>query len=201
MRHIGTKTIFTPRLILRRMTVQDAGAMYANWASDPEVTRWLRWPPHESAGATAELLRSWEAGYADPENYQWGIVLREGGELIGSISLMRGETGSSASWQAGGLDFSDGEWEPGYCIGREWWGQGYTTEALSAVCRYWFCEAGGAWLGCCHAVQNPASGRVMQKADFVYDHDSIYHKFDGTPVQCHVYLLKKPAGANSAQKG
>lgn len=193
MRHIGTKTIFTPRLILRRLSVRDAEAMYANWASDPEVTRYLRWPPHESADATAQLLRAWEASYESPETYQWGITLRQGGTLIGSISLMQGEAGSSA-WQAEGLDLPAGEWEPGYCIGKRWWGRGYTTEALSAVCRYWFFEAGGSWLGGCHAVQNPASGRVMQKAGFVYDHDDVYHKFDGAPVECHVYALKNCAG-------
>lgn len=202
MQHIGTRTILTPRLALRRLAVQDADAMYTNWASDPKVTRYLRWPPHESPLATAALLRGWEADYASPETYQWGIALRESGELIGSISLMRGENGSPAPWQAAGLDFSAGVWEPGYCIGRAWWGKGYTTEALRAVCGYWFRDIGGAWLGCCHALQNPASGRVMHKAGFVYDHDSLYHKLDGTPVECHVYVLKKPgqtAGQNGSQ--
>lgn len=195
MQHIGTKTILTPRLVLRRLTAADADAMYTNWASDAEMTRYLRWPPHENARATAELLRSWETSYADPETYQWGIALRKGGELIGSISLMRAENESPATWQAAGLDFSAGVWEPGYCIGRAWWGLGYTSEALGGVCGYWFNEAGGSWLACCHAAQNPASGRVMQKNGFVYDHDAICHKFDGTPVGFHVYLLKKPGGA------
>lgn len=41
MKHQGTKTIETPRLILRRFTLEDAPAMYRNWASDPEVTKFL----------------------------------------------------------------------------------------------------------------------------------------------------------------
>ena len=34
MKHIGTKNIETERLILRRFTLDDADAMYRNWASD-----------------------------------------------------------------------------------------------------------------------------------------------------------------------
>lgn len=190
MRHIGTKELTTPRLILRQLTEADADTMYENWASDPEVTRYLRWPPHESPAATAELLREWEQSYASPETYQWGIVLRESGILIGSIALIRGEGSDPALWKTPGLDFSAGEWEPGYCIGRAWWGQGLVTEALKAVCGYWFDKVGGAWLGCCHAKDNLASGRVIQKAGFVYDHDDTYHKFAGTPVPCRVYARK-----------
>jgi ribosomal-protein-alanine N-acetyltransferase len=89
------------------------------------------------------------------------------------------------------LDCSDGIWEAGYCIGRAWWNQGYTTEALRAVVRFWFCQVDAAWLTCGHAIQNPASGAVMRKAGFVYDHDAEFHKFDGTPMDCHVYLLRR----------
>ena len=46
MRHAGTQEIETPRLLLRRLMPSDAPMMYANWANDPEVTRWLRWTPH-----------------------------------------------------------------------------------------------------------------------------------------------------------
>ena len=85
----------------------------------------------------------------------------------------------------------DPQWEPGYCIGRAWWGQGYTTEALRAVVGHWFDTVQGEELGCCHAAGNPASGRVMQKVGFVYQHDAVYHKFDGTPVDCRCYLLTR----------
>lgn len=48
MKHLGTKTIETRRLVLRKFTLSDAEPMYRNWASDPEVTRYLLWPAHES---------------------------------------------------------------------------------------------------------------------------------------------------------
>jgi len=46
MKHCGTVTLETERLILRRFTVDDAQTMYNNWACDPEVTRYLMWPTH-----------------------------------------------------------------------------------------------------------------------------------------------------------
>ena len=83
--------------------------------------------------------------------------------------------------------------ETGYCIGRKWWNKGFTTEALRAVVAYWFTRTDSRWLACGHAAANPASGRVMEKAGFVYHHNTVYHKFDGTPVECRSYLLTRKA--------
>ena len=52
MRLVGTRRIETNRLILRRFAVEDAQTMFDNWASDPEVTKYLTWPPHERVVAT-----------------------------------------------------------------------------------------------------------------------------------------------------
>ena len=59
MDHKGTVQLQTQRLILRRFAPEDAAAMYANWASDPEVTKYLTWPPHSSAELTGKLLALW----------------------------------------------------------------------------------------------------------------------------------------------
>ena len=63
MTHKGTVTIKTPRLILRRFRVEDAPAMYANWASDPRVTDFLTWQPHTDVSVTKTLLEGWVASY------------------------------------------------------------------------------------------------------------------------------------------
>lgn len=46
MKHKGTVILETDRLILRRFSVDDAEAMFRNWANDPDVTKYLTWPPH-----------------------------------------------------------------------------------------------------------------------------------------------------------
>ena len=192
MRHVGTQELETERLLLRRLLPEDAPMMYANWASDPEVTRYLRWEPHKNAAETRELLTAWASLYPNPDYYQWAMVEKATGQVFGSLSLVNsllGEPQQKTEWP--GLDLSGGTWEPGYCIGRAWWNKGFTAEALKAVVRFWFTQTDGPFLTCCHAVDNPASGKVMEKAGFVYHHDAVYHKFDGTPVECRSYLLTR----------
>lgn len=59
MNKAGTQKIETQRLILRRFKIEDADDMYNNWASDPEVTRYLTWPVHSSVEVTKNLLTEW----------------------------------------------------------------------------------------------------------------------------------------------
>jgi len=192
MRHAGTQELETDRLLLRRLLPEDAEMMYQNWASDPEVTRFLRWEPHKNEAETHELLTAWATLYPNPDYYQWAIVEKATGEVFGSISIynsLLGEPQQKTAWPK--MNLTDGIWEPGYCIGKKWWNKGFTTEALNALVEYWFTNTDSDWLACCHATTNPASGKVMTKAGFVYDHDAEYHKFDGTPVSCKCYALTR----------
>lgn len=106
MRHTGTITLETPRLILRRFAAGDAAAMYRNWASDPKVTRFLTWPPHESLAVSEQVLADWIHGYDNPRQYQWAIVPRSVGEPIGSISIVK-------------INDDIDEIQMGYCIGQK----------------------------------------------------------------------------------
>lgn len=192
MRHAGTQELETGRLLLRRLLPEDADMMYQNWASDPDVTRFLRWEPHKNELETLALLAAWATLYPNPDYYQWAMVEKASGQVFGSISLfnsLQDEPQQKTEWP--GLDTSEGVWEAGYCIGKNWWNRGLTTEALKAVVKYWFENTDSNWLACCHAKGNPASGRVMEKAGFVYHHDTVNHKFDGTPVECRSYLLTR----------
>ena len=150
MNHCGTKTIEAERLLLRRLSVDDAEAMFRNWASDPEVTRFLTWPPHQSVEATRALLEDWSAQYENKDYYQWGIELKEIGEVIGTISVvsMKEE-----------IDMV----HIGYCIGRDWWHKGIMTEALGTVIDYFFKEIGCNRIESRHDTNNPYSGEVMKK--------------------------------------
>lgn len=174
----GTRALETARLSLNRFTEGDAPAMYAAWAADPAVTRFLRWQPHRDAAETAQLLRAWVRDYeAKPGWYNWAIRLRADGALIGAIGAVLSE---------------EGDWlEPGYALSRAHWGRGYMTEALRAVVDYLFAGEGQTVLRCCHAVENPASGRVMRKVGFRPVGEGFYHKYDGTAVPCRNYLLTK----------
>lgn len=150
MQHKGTNVIETGRLLLRPFRREDAEAMFCNWASDPEVTKFLTWPAHESAGVTGQVLENWIARYDRKDYYNWAIELKELGEPVGNISAVKTDDRTESA-------------TVGYCMGRNWWGQEIMPEALTAVLRYFFEEAGMKTVNACHDPRNPKSGRVMQK--------------------------------------
>lgn len=150
MEHLGTKRQETERLLLREFTMEDAEKMYRNWTSDDEVTKYLTWPTHRSAEDSKAILREWVSSYADKRTYQWAIVLKQTAEPIGSIAAVR-------------VDDERSSVEIGYCIGRAWWGERIMTEALQKVIGFFFDEVNAARVTAKHDVENPASGKVMQK--------------------------------------
>ena len=154
--HKGTQTIETSRLILRRAVRDDAEPMFRNWASDPEVTKYLTWPTYEKVETAHQILDLWACEYEKPNYYQWMIVLKELGEPIGSISVVR---------QNDRVE----EAEIGYCIGSNWWHKGIMTEALNAVIEYLFTEVGMNRVAARHDPNNPHSGGVMRKCGMKYE--------------------------------
>ena len=135
MKHCGTQELETGRLLLRRLSIDDSEMMFNNWASDPEVTKYLRWNAHRSWAETAEILNEWEKHYGDPTFYQWGVENRRSGVLMGTISLFPAPE-LKTGWHLN-TEILGSAWEAGYALGRKWWNNGYMTEALCAVRDYW----------------------------------------------------------------
>lgn len=156
MKHLGTKMIETDRLILRPFEMEDAQAMYDNWASDPQVTRYLSWPCYQSVDTAHAVLGEWTQLYRQPNWYQWAIELKELGQPIGSISVVNSDDR---------VDMV----EIGYCIGQKWWGQGIMPEALRTIMDYLFDEVGAQRIEAGHDPNNPASGAVIRKCGMQYE--------------------------------
>ena len=156
MEHKGTQMIETPRLILRRARMTDAEPMFRNWASDPEVTRFLTWPAYQSIESAYYILNVWLKEYEKSDFYQWMIELKDINEPIGSISVVHHRDDIA-------------EAEIGYCIGQSWWHKGIVTEALAAVIRFLFSEVGMNRIVAKHDVNNPDSGGVMKKCGMAYE--------------------------------
>ncbi len=156
MQHCGTKTLETDRLILRKFTVDDAEAMYKHWASDKDVVKFLTWPNYENVDVAKATLENWEKLYEDDTYYQWAIVPKDLQEPVGSISAV-------------GMKEEIDMIHIGYCIGRSWWHQGITSEALKEVIRFFFEEVGANRIESMHDTQNPHSGMVMKKCGMQYE--------------------------------
>lgn len=146
--HLGTQPLQTPRLILRRFTMDDAQPMFDLWCNDPQVTRFLSWGPHGTIDKTKRLLKAWKQRYEDPLFYNWCIEF-EGLPIGGIDFVMRSEKSLRA--------------ELGYCLSNRYKGRGIVTEAACAVLTFAFEDIGLHKICAKHDIENPASGRIMQK--------------------------------------
>ncbi len=157
MKNCGTQRIETDRLILRRYVIEDADAMYKNWASDSEVTKFLTWQPHSSVEVSRGIIENWLKEYSDEKYYQWAIVLKDNGnEPIGDISVVHMKEDISMV-------------HIGYCLGRAWWRRGIMSEALKAVMDFMFDTVEVNRVESRHDPMNPNSGKVMQKCGMKYE--------------------------------
>ena len=156
MQHLGTLQIETQRLILRRFTLADAQAMYENWASDEDVTKYLTWPTHTNVGISAMVLQDWVSHYGEETYYQWAIVPKDVGMPIGSIAAVK-------------LQEQIGAVEIGYCVGKNWWHQGYTSEALQAIIDFFLHLVEANRVEARHDANNPHSGGVMRKCGMTFE--------------------------------
>jgi ribosomal-protein-alanine N-acetyltransferase len=154
--HKGTGIIRTERLILRHFTLDDAKSMFCNWASDDDVCRYMRWSSHKNEEETREVINRFLVSYDKESFYRWAITLKDTGEPIGSIGLMV-------------VSENDLCGDIAYCIGKKYWGQGIGTEALKAVLKYGFEFIGFNRIEAYHSVNNPASGKVMEKSGMVLE--------------------------------
>ena len=155
MKQIGTVTLETERLILRRVTALDVPAVFTNWASDPLSSRYLDWDKHESIETTSAYIATTIAEY-NKGGYHWVVELKESKELIGNLIAFN-------------LDKFGGSVEIGYCYGSKFWGNGYATEALRRVIEFFLLDCEVHTVEARHISGNPASGRVMQKAGMKLD--------------------------------
>jgi RimJ/RimL family protein N-acetyltransferase len=143
----------TTRLTLVQPGAGDAAEVYERYASDPEVTRFLGWPRHQSIADTVAFLTfsasEWVRWPAGP----YLIRRRADGCLLGAT----------------GLGFESPEQAiTGYVLAKDAWGQGFATESLRAMVEL----ARQVGVACLHAFCHPshrASTHVLEKCGFVLD--------------------------------
>lgn len=178
--NIKTVTLQTPRLILRRFVLSDADAIYRGWASDARVTRFLSQTPHKDIDDTLMRLSFWIDEYEDGA-LNWAIECKEDGQLIGNIKTEK-------------LEKKNAYCEIGYCLNFDRHGKGYATEALCAVLDYLLNVCHFHKVSASHQKNNPASGRVMQKAGMTYEatlRERIYDKTLNIFDDLIIYSIEK----------
>jgi ribosomal-protein-alanine N-acetyltransferase len=148
-------TLETERLILRKMTLGDAGDIFV-YASDPEVTRYVSWEAHrkiEDAEAFLELVMN---DYANSGVPTWGIVYKGDHRFVGTCGFVNREPDHVRA-------------EIGYTLARAYWGRGLMPEAVQAMISFGFERMDLNRIEARCIAENGASARVMEKAGMSYE--------------------------------
>lgn len=140
---------FTDRFLVRRIVPSDAAAIFAGWATDPEVTKYLTWRPHTDLSQTQEAAerssQEWEGGSIFP-----AVICRRSdpNELVGRIDARL--VGRRVSY--------------GWLIRKDHWGQGVATEVVHWAIEHALSHPTIYRTEAACDVLNVASARVMAKA-------------------------------------
>jgi len=149
---MGLKYIESERLIFKEITIEDSEEFFY-LASNPKVAKYLKWEEHKSLKETEEFICSVIKDYKTGEIFSWGIYDKETKKFMGWIGL---------------VEFKEAflRCEIGYWLGETYWNKGYMSEALSCITKYCFEELNCKRVQAKHAIENPASGKVMLKCGF-----------------------------------
>ncbi len=178
--------IETERLILRRLQLDDAVAIYHNINHDKEVLKYYLAPyiEDEKDASVAGTLRFCD----ETERYVFAIVLKETNEVIGMIN------------QCSGMNRYFHSIEIGYAIGQKYWHNGYTTEATKAFIDFLF-EKGTHKVFAGAIPENTRSIEVMKKCGMIYEGrkiDELYYR--GRYWDVDQYYLLNPDVSRETSK-
>lgn len=146
----NTPEIHTKRLILRKFTKDDIQSFF-EIMSDEVTNRFLPWFPTKTIAEAENLLKEQHLKtYENKQGYHYAVCLKEDNRPIGYVNLSDNES----------HDF-------GYGLKPEFWGKGIIAEAATAILEK-IKSAGYPYITATHDINNPQSGRVMQKLSMKY---------------------------------
>ncbi len=146
---------------MRPLEATDA-ATIQRLAGDAQVARMTAHIPHPYPDGLAETwIAETRADLAKGDDVTLGLepidraLLEHGDSLIGAMRLNICDGGDEA--------------QMGFWIGLPYWGRGLATEAAIAMIAHGFNVLGLDYIWAGHMDENPASGRVLEKAGFTHE--------------------------------
>ena len=174
MTNRNSKVLETERLILRRLTMDDLDHLFTLYHS-PDVRKYYSEgiPSYEETKQELEWMIN--TCYAKYGFGMWATIEKKTRKFIGRCGLTP-------------MDIEGREEiEVGYMLAKEYWGQGFATEAARAILQYGFEQEGLARLICVINPGNQASSRVAEKIGMTLEIDG---DINGEPTL--LYSINKP---------
>ena len=173
------KSLKTDRLSLRKAKLADAEAIFRQYATDPEVTKYVSWRAHRNLAETRDYMRmcslAWDVGRA----FHW-VIERAADKQVMGMMIARVDAG---------------KWELGYVLARQHWGRGFMTEALKELIAWALKQKDiyRIWAVC--DVDNLASARVMEKSGMqregILRRWSVHPNLSAEPRDSYCYAIVK----------
>jgi [ribosomal protein S5]-alanine N-acetyltransferase len=166
----GSPQLETERLVLRAPVPEDADALAPMYA-DPEVMRYvgdgIALTREETERLVQRMVQAWEA-----DGFGLFTTVRKADEaVIGRVGLI---VWNPETWQVTRADANGPtELEVGYTLGRDFWGQGYATEAAGAARDFALNGLGAKRLIALIIHGNEASENVARKLGLEHERDIV----------------------------
>ena len=173
------RAITTSRLKLRSPVLEDAAAVFEQYAQDEEVTKYMTWRSHSDIKTTQKYLKECLNDIAAETAWYWTILPKQENEAIGMIRLQ----------------CQNHRAELGYVLARSYWNRGLMSEALPPLIDRAIAQPSiyRVWAVC--DLENLASARVLEKVGMV--REGILHRWlihpnlSNEPRDCFCYAKVK----------
>jgi ribosomal-protein-alanine N-acetyltransferase len=168
------------RLALRPPAATDAGRLFTDYTSDPQIVRWLPWQRHRSVEETSALINQSAEADAARSSYLFAIVSQE--DQATPLGLLNfGGNGHCVSL--------------GFGLVRYSWGRGYAKEVARAAVEWLLCQppVWRVWAYC--DTENTASVRVLEQAGMTCEgmarRYAVHPNVSATPRDCYLFAKVK----------
>jgi Acetyltransferases, including N-acetylases of ribosomal proteins len=164
----------TARLIIRRFTIADKKDVY-DYAKHPEVGPNAGWKPHTSVEHSEMIIRN----IFLLQTHGFAIVDKATHKVIGSINLHKRPFLRN--------------YELGYSLSYDYWGQGLMSEAAAALLAYGFDQLGARRIFAKTDTNNARSKRVLLKQGMTHYKfkPQDLRRYDGTIIDMDYFELTK----------
>ncbi len=153
----------TNRLVLREWVEEDWGAVH-EYASDPQVVRYMPWGPNTEQDTKDFVKRSMSYQRDVPRiHYELAVTMKENSPLIGGCGIH--------------VHDAKGVCMIGYCFNQRFWGRGYATEAANMLLAFGFRKLKAHRIRAVADPANMASIRVLEKIGMKYEGRLREHQF------------------------
>ncbi|AKM19492.1 MULTISPECIES: GNAT family N-acetyltransferase [Geobacillus] len=148
-------TLTTERLILRKLTLDDAYDLF-DYASNPENCKYLPWRPHHTIEDSIQFLEFVIKSYKEGSLAPWGIVSKADNKMIGTIDIVK--------WLP-----NHHKAEIGFVLSYKYWGKGLAVEAANKIIEFGFDKMELNRIEAFAMIENVQSLRVLQKLGMQFE--------------------------------